>query len=425
MTYNVLSTNINMRFRMISPLNTQIMSILFKIQSFSAKSIEKYDDRIVITAERNIPHCCPKCGNTCDKKKDSTTQEILIGSLLGCAIYCRIKVYRVICLNCGVKTEKNDISSGKRRFSKAVSEEVIRYTELLDNKSTGILLGLSQSTVYRIDKECLSSLFEKYKNYIPSAERISIDEYAKRKGHDYATSLVDYDTGKVLWVEKGRKAEDLERAYDEISYSLTNVKQVSLDLWPAYEKATINKLPKAKMVYDRFHISRLLNRAVEEERREYQNQLSDEERKRMKKHSRWILLKRKSNLTTGNKLHLEELKKQNATLYEVYLLKEDFLSVFEIGKSPAQAKNEIIDWTNIIFKSNYNKLKKFARSILRRLNNLINWFEYPISNGKTEGINNKIKTVMRRAYGYKDFVYMRLKVLQKCGLLMNMRFHTF
>ena len=410
---------------MVSPLNKQLMSILFKIQSFSAKSIEEHDDRIVIIAERTIPHCCPKCGNICEKKKDSTTQEILIGSLLGCAIYCRIKVHRVICPKCGIKTEKNDISSGKKRYSKAVSEEVIRYTEFLDNKSAGILLGLSQSTVYRIDKESLSYLFEKYKNRIPSAKRISIDEYAKRKGHDYATSLIDYDTGKVLWVEQGRKAGDLERAYDSISYSLTDVKQVSLDLWPAYEKATINKLPKAKLVYDRFHISRLLNRAVEEERREYQKQLSDEKRKRMKKHSRWILLKRKSNLTGSNKVHLEELKKQNSTLYEVYLLKEDFLSLFEIGKSSVQAKYEILEWINTILKSNYYKLKKFARSILKRLEKVINWFDYPISNGKTEGINNKIKTVMRRAYGYKDFEYMRLKVLQKCGLLMNMRFHTF
>jgi len=69
-----------------------------------------------------------------------------------------------------------------------------------------------------------------------------------------AKSIEEYDTGKVLWVEQGRKTEDLECAYDATYDSLTDVKQVSLDLWPAYEKATINKLPKAKMVYDRFHI---------------------------------------------------------------------------------------------------------------------------------------------------------------------------
>ena len=127
----------------------------------------------------------------------------------------------------------------------------------------------------------------------------------------------------------------------------------------------------------------------------------------------------------ATKKHLEELKKRNSTLYEIYLLKEEFLSFFEEGKPPDDAMEEILGWINTVFTLTFENLKRFARSMLKRLNKVVNWFENPISNGKTEGINNKIKTVMRRAYGYKDFDYMRLKVLQKCGVLMNMRFHSF
>ncbi len=410
---------------MFPSLPEDLMRIFFKIQFFSATKIEEIDNRIIVEAEKTVPGKCPVCGKVCEKRKDSTTQEILIGSILGRAVYCRIKVSRVVCFACGIKTENNGISEGKKRYSEAVAEDVIRHTELLDNESAASLLGLSRSNVYRIDREKLGTLFERYRDHVPPAKRISIDEYARKKGHNYATSVADYDKGVVIWIEEGRKAEDLERAYDNIKESLKGVEQVSVDLWPAYEKATVKKLPEAHIVYDRFHIARLLNKAVEEERRDYQKQLSDEERIKMKKHSRWILLKRSSNLSEGNKKHLEELKKQNSELYEVYLLKEDFLSLFEEGKPADDAEKEIKAWIATVLDTKYANLKTFARSILKRLSKVVNWFKNPISNGKMEGINNKIKTVMRRAYGYKDFEYMRLKILQKCGLLMNMRFHTF
>ena len=116
---------------------------------------------------------------------------------------------------------------------------------------------------------------------------------------------------------------------------------------------------------------------------------------------------------------MKNLRNETAALYEVYLLKEEFLSLFEEGKSPDDAKAEITAWIDTVLETNYKKLKTFARSICKRLRKVVNWFRNPISNGKMEGINNKIKNVMRRAYGYKDFEYMRLKVLQKCGLLMS------
>jgi len=336
-----------------------------------------------------------------------------------------MKVWRVICSDCGVKTEQNGISTGKKRYSDAVANNVISYTELMDNASAGMLLGLSQSSIYRIDKDKLGELLDVYKKHIPGAKRISVDEFAKRKGHDYATTVVDYDAGTVMWLEEGRKTENLEKAYEIISDSITKVTQVSIDLWPAYENATRKKLPQAKIVYDRFHIVRLLNRAVDEERREYQQNLSDEERKTMKKNARWVLLKRDASLTENNRNYLTALAEKNHTLYLMYLLKESFLAIFDAEKKREQAALEIRDWINTVKTTDYAKFKRFARSISARLENILNWFDCPISNGKMEGINNKIKTVMRRAYGYKDFDYMRMKILQKCGTLMNMRFHTF
>jgi len=198
-----------------------------------------------------------------------------------------------------------------------------------------------------------------------------------------------------------------------------------MDFWKAFENATRKKIPKAQIIYDRFHIAQLLNRAVESERRNYQKDLSQDERKQIKRHSRWVLLKRRPNLTSNNQAHLEELKQANERLFVLYLLKEDFLQIFDNAFNIKTARKELFAWIRHIFASDFTSLKRFARSILKRIRNILAWFNNPISNAKAEGISNVIKTLLKRAYGYKNFDYFRRKVLQKCGYLMNFATHTF
>ena len=150
----------------------------------------------------------------------------------------------------------------------------------------------------------------------------------------------------------------------------------------------------------------------------YQKSLADDERKFIKKHTRWILLRRRKNFTEYHEDRLQELKEKNERLYEMYLLKEDFLSIFDRNNDRNSAKDMILEWIENIKKTTFEALKKFARSIIKRLQTILNWFDCPVSNGKSEGVNNLIKTLLKRGYGYKDFEYFRLKVLQKCGYLM-------
>jgi len=116
---------------------------------------------------------------------------------------------------------------------------------------------------------------------------------------------------------------------------------------------------------------------------------------------------------------LEKLKTNNEPLYEIYLLKESFLVIFSPEKIREEAYKEILEWVNIIIKSRYKKLKSFARSVLKRMDEILNWFDFNISNAKSEGLNNVIKSVLKRAYGYKNFDYFRMKILQKSANLMD------
>ncbi len=403
-------------------LSENLLSVLFSIQGYSIKSISECETRVVLHLTREEGSICPHCGSICSRY-DSRIRELFIGSVNGIAVYCAVRIYRVACSVHGVVTEDHGISDGQKRYSKAAGASVVQYTRYLDNVSTGKLLGLSSSTVYRIDREALGDLVDAYRTGFAFGSVLSVDEVAYKRHHHYATVLSDFDQGKVLWLEKDRTCDSLKRAYSHLSNASETVQTVTMDFWRPFEKATRETLPDASIVYDKFHLARLLNRAVENQRRAYQRDLPEEERKIMKKQSRWILLKREKNLSEQNRSHLEELKRKNEPLFIVYMLKESFLSIFEEDRLVDQAKVMIDQWIEQVMNSSFQQLKTFARSLMKRFRQVLEWFEKPVSNGKAEGINNVIKTLLKRAYGYKDFDYFRMKVLQRCGNIMEMATH--
>jgi transposase len=121
---------------------------------------------------------------------------------------------------------------------------------------------------------------------------------------------------------------------------------------------------------------------------------------------------------------LEQLKQDNADLFEAYLIKEELLSIFDKDISKEVARDLLINWCDMAGKSAYCAFRNLAKSILNKLNILLNWFVKHITNAKAEAVNNVIKTLLKRAYGYKDFDYFRLKVLQRCGYLMDGLTHS-
>jgi transposase len=409
----------------MSFITQQILTNCFGIENYEIEKVFEEGERIIFELKRTCACFCGKCG-CIGGKYDFSIQEILIGTLNLKPLYARLKVYRIKCpMCCKVTTERHGISEGKKRYSKAVEKTTVYYTEKLDNASTAKLFGVSEMSVYRMDFSGLSKLENQYLKNLPKPSCLTVDEASYKRMHNYATIISSYKDGKVLWAEQGRKQSDLARGYNQLEPALADVKAVSMDLWRAYESATKTKLPSADIIYDRFHIARLINRAIEKERRLYQKTLADKDRKIMKKHSRWILLKRNVNLTEKNKDHLAQLKKVNKTLYDIYLMKECFLSIFDQFLPIKLVRKQMFNWIRDMLKTDFEYLKRFARSILKRMRSILHWFKNPISNGKAEGINNVIKTLLKRAYGYKNFDYLRMKILQKCGYLMNYVNHSF
>jgi transposase len=272
------------------------------------------------------------------------------------------------------------------------------------------MFGISKHSVYEIDKKGIQNEVEKQKEISP--EKISIDEISRKKGHRYATIVTAPDEKKVVDVIKGRKTEDLASLYAKKGKEwCENIKHVSMDAWLAFRKATKDYCKNAIIAFDHFHLAQHFSKAIDKLRISEAKKASGKN-KEIYKGTRWLLLKRPENLKKDQKKSLETLLELNKSLYTAYILRDEFRQIF----SAKTAHARLIRFTNWIKKAqsaNISEINVFVKNTIKWQEYIRNALRTKSSNGFAEGINTKIRVIQRMAYGYKDFNYLRLKIIQQ------------
>lgn len=402
------------------PLGIQICERLLNLQGYSAYLIEiadyKAKEQIHVHINSTLPIQCPLCGQILPIY-DTRERYIQHASILCKPVVLVLHQVRTNCPTCGVKTEPQTIARGKNRHSIELEKLVLIFSSKLDNNSISQLLGFSPSSIYRIDKAGLEHLEPQMHSHVPKPDHISIDEMAHKRRHNYTTVLTNQEDARVIDIHLGKSKNSALALFSRWSDKLKWIQTISMDFSQSYISAAVEAFNEHYIIFDRFHFSRIVNRHLEKIRREIQQRLPDELRKKSKKHSRWLVLRRPHNSNSNQLSNLEQLKIDNQELFEAYLLKEDLLSVFDEDIKKEEAESRLLAWCTCAENTNYKPFHDLAKQIRYRLSILLNWFKYHISNAKAEAVNNVIKALLRRAYGYKDYEYFRLKVLQKCGYL--------
>lgn len=407
---------------MNSPLKVQICEILLGLQGYSASQIEETEyqgkPEIHIHIHSTRKPQCPIC------QKSLPIYDTRIRHIQHASIRCKpvvlvLSLRRTKCPTCGVKTEPQTIADGIKRHSRSMEKMVLLFSEKLDNYSIAKLLGFSQSSIYRIDKAGLENLEQWLRKHVPKPEHVSIDEVAHKRRHQYTTVLTNQEDARIIDVALGKSKQSALNIFRLWDDKLKWIETISMDFSHSYIGAARDYYNESYIVFDRFHFSRIVNRCLEQIRREIQRQLPEQERKQSKKHSRWLVLRRPHNSSDKHLTMLDQLKQDNESLYEAYLLKEMLLSIFDEDITKDEAEFRLLEWCQAAEESVFKPFIKLARQIRIKLSMLLNWFKYHITNAKAEAVNNVIKSLLKRAYGYKDFAYFRLKVLQKCGYLME------
>ncbi len=404
--------------------NQSLLESLFEINGYTSKTITNENDTLIIHLYSIKKPICRQCKlDDFIVHNGSKKRLIKAGRYLFKKIIFSVPQRSLYCRKCDIYwSEKLNFVPERTHYTTLLAKSIPAFTEHLTNKTAALILNLSESTLFRADKEQL----EKLEHKIPQVKQIAVDEISRKRRHHYCTIYYDLESKKVLSLMKDRSYKSVEESMSYLSkrIDLDQIESACSDFWKPYVNGVKNYLPNAKQVYDRFHLSRIVSRYVDEERRAYQNGLSDNKRSEIKRHFRWVLLTRKENLSESQEKRLSQLMEINKPLYELYILKEDFLSIFNKNTSRQEAKTAILSWVRTVEKTSFTALKRFANSLYDRMDGILNWFETHISNGVAEGLNNKIQSIKRQAFGYKNFNYFRLKILQKCGHLMSTYQHS-
>jgi transposase len=297
----------------------------------------------------------------------------------------------------------------RRSYTRSFERLALELRESMTLKDVARYLCVSDWLVKDIEKRWLGKHFAKPR--LKDLRHIAIDEIATKKGHKYLTIVMDLKTGAVVYVGPGKGAEALTAFWRSLKASRAQVEAVAIDMSAAYYGAVCENLPDAAVVFDWFHIVKLLNDKLSELRRQLHREATDRLHKDVLKGTRWLLLKRPENLdqTRDESKRLQEALQLNTSLATAYYLKEDLRLLWEEPTKRA-AGLFLDDWIRQADASGIRVLQTFAKTLARYRRGILAWYDHPLSTGPLEGTNNKIKTLKRQAYGFRDPEYFALKI---------------
>ena len=267
--------------------------------------------------------------------------------------------------------------------------------------------GLSWDTV----KDIVKARLQKDYGHLPyrHLKLLSIDEIYVGKRKQYYTVVLDLVSGRIVWVSRGRGKAALQRFWRCLRKSKTKLEAVAMDMSGAYWAAVLEAMPKVKVVFDRFHIIKLMNEKLDDLRRALVRE-AEGPLKMVIKGTRYLLLMRLENLAVAALPKLEKALQLNEPLTLAWYLKEELSLLWEQTSYRAMERF-LRQWCARALTTGIKQLAQMAKTLLTHWTGILNWWTYPINNGKMEGTNNKIKTLTRQAYGYRDEDFFILKLL--------------
>lgn len=319
---------------------------------------------------------------------------------------------RVNCPECGIKVESIPWAQGKSPLSQPLIVTLATWSRLLAWDVVARLFGVCWSTVRAAVQSAVQ--YGLSNREMDGVLYIGIDEISRRRGHIYHTQVYDLSRKRLLWSAEGRDADTLRRFFEDLGEErCRGIKAVCCDMWAPYIEVIEEMLPGATIVFDKFHLVRHLLKAVNDVRKQEAATLK-KSNPDLLKGTRYIWLKNPENLTDRQRARLSYLEKLNLKINRAYLLKEIFKQLWTY-KRKGWARRFLRKWFWWATHSRLEPLRKFAWMLRRYEEGILAWFDVPINNGATEGMNNNAKAVSHRARGYRTENTFTLALLHCLG----------
>jgi len=353
---------------------------------------------------------CAQCGSTRVTRAGVVPREFRALPIGGKPVWIELSIQRLACATCGkTRQAKVAFADEARSYTHAFERYVLELSVHMTILDVARHLGVGWDTVKDIQKRNLQRRFRKPK--LKHLRHIAIDEISIGRGHRYLTVVLDLDSGAVVFVGPGKGADALLPFWKRLRASHAKIQAVATDMSPAYSAAVEEHLPRAIHVFDRFHVSKLFNDQFSLFRQALQREAEGPLQKKVLKGTRWLLLKNPENLDDerDERKRLEKALALNKPLATVYYMKEDLRQLWD-QETKRAAEVFLDDWMARARSSGIRMLQKFAQTLAFHRRGILAYYDCPITTAALEGTNNKIKTLQRQAYGFRDHEFFKLKI---------------
>jgi transposase len=392
-------------------MGLELLTQVLGLPDCVVKDILIRQKEVILKVERTGYPYCPKCGQRyIDAPKDRRMQRVEDLSISGRRCFLEIVKYRIEC-SCGYKgTEGIEWLERYERVTVRFQQWIYAFCKRMTGIDVSILFGISKHLVYRLDKEGIQKELDQQKPIRP--KRIGIDEISRKKGQRYATIVSAPDEGKILEVVKGRKRADLAPFFKGKGKKwCERIEVASMDAWRAFRTVVTTYCVNASICYDHFHLAQHFSKAIDKLRVQEKRRAA-KKNKEVYHGTRWVLLRNPENLREEHKPVLERLLALNKRLFVAYILRDGFREIFK-GVTAHSRLVRLTKWKEQARSSKISVITDFLKKIERWEPFIRNSLRHGYSNAFSEGLNNKVRVIQRMAYGYKDFEYLRLKIIQQ------------
>jgi len=393
-------------------MSTSPLSHAFGIRGYEYTRTDYQAGQVIFTIHQEHRTCrCSACGSREVQPRGHVQRRFRSLPIGSRPTFVALPIPRVECQVCGVVRQVEiPFADPRRSYTRSFERYALELSRGMTIRDVARHVNVSWDLIKDIQKRDLSRRYAKPK--LKHLRRIAIDEIAIAKGHRYLTVVMDLENGAVVFVGDGKGADALKPFWKRLRPSKARIEAVAMDMSAAYRSAVSAHLPEAKIVFDHFHVVKLLNEKLSDLRRALSREATEGMHKEVLKGTRWLLLKNPENLDArkNEKQRLEEALALNKPLATAYSTKEDLRRFWE---QPGQrfATTFLDGWSRRAEASGIRTLQQMGRTLAAHRSGLLAYYDAMITSGPMEGTNNKIKTMKRQADGFRDREFFKLKIL--------------
>jgi len=402
----------------MNELNNHYRMLLGLDDAWLVKSVDlsMESKRVVISLEhRGGRLTCPDCGVSSTRADTAPERTWRHLDTMQFETILQARTPRCACEKCGVKTIDVPWAGKHSRFTLMFEAFAIRVLQACSSvKQAAALLRLDWDTVQGIMKRAVDRGLDRRET--DQITHVGIDEKSFLRGQNYVSVMTDISGSRVLEVVQGRSEEATDLLWKTLPpEQRKEVKAVAMDMWPAFINSTEKNAPSASIVFDRFHVSKHLNEAVDQMRRQ-ENKALMKQGDATLTGTKQLWLFNPENLSLKGYFRFSELKELSLKTGRAWAMKEQFRTFWECF-SRVTAAGYFEQWYDWASKSKLAPMVAKAKMLKRHLPGLLNYFQHKMTNAMSEGFNSKIQQIKSNARGFRSFQSYRIRILFFCGKL--------